>query len=335
MKEFSSRSLPWLFLAAFLVLSVYIVYQQATNANAVALDVHVERHNRMLEGNSEFFNPWQYRIFSTYVAEAFYQVLAVVRSSTTKIEAFLLLRVIQNLLIFLAAEWYFRRLGVVNPLLRLTGHLMIGFSMAHSIFQSDLSFNTYFDILFYLAAALVILYERTSLLLVIVPFAALNRETSALIPVMLLASIRDLNQADWKKVLRTAVICGVLFVVVFVGVRYYYGYQKAVGIHGMDSFTDFLNFNLTFKRFYLELIGTLNFIPLIIVLFLARLPWLLRRWFWVIVPAWFGIHLAFSTAIETRLFLVPNILIFIPAFLLLVEQWYTERPNTSNNPSTT
>jgi hypothetical protein len=326
MKELNSRGLFWLFLAAFLILSIYIVYQQATNSSAVALDIHVERHEQMLQGTSEFFNPWQYRVFSTYVAEAFYQVIAAVRSSTTKIEAFLLLRVLQNILIFFAAEWYFRRLSISNPFVRLCGHLLIGFAMAHAIFQSDLSFNTYFDVLFYLVAACLIIERRTSWLFVLIPIAALNRETSALIPVMLLASIRDLRDPRLKNIVLTSIIGGVLFVIVFISIRYYYGYQKAVGIHGMNSFTDFLKFNLTFKRLYLELIGTLNFLPLMVVIFLKRLPWLLRRWFWVVVPVWFAIHLAFSTAIETRLFLVPYILIFVPSFLLLIEQWYRVEP---------
>jgi hypothetical protein len=151
-----------------------------------------------------------------------------------------------------------------------------------------------------------------------------NRETSLLIPAMLV-----LPFIQWKerKIPRAILVPGLLstlvFFVAFISVRVYYGYRAPEGINGMTSVSEYLLFNLRFFRLYPELIGTLAFLPLVIIIFLKRLPRLLQYWFWIICPAWFGIHFVYSTAVETRLFLVPQILVFIPAFLWLIENWYT------------
>jgi hypothetical protein len=114
-----------------------------------------------------------------------------------------------------------------------------------------------------------------------------------------------------------------------VAVRAYFGYQPAVGIHGMTSPKDFFMFNITFFRMYPLLLGTLSVIPIVVMFNLGNLPAILRHWFWLIVPFWFLIHLAKGTAVETRLFLVPQVIIFLPAFLLLIDHWYVENLNPS------
>ncbi|MBX2971064.1 MAG: hypothetical protein KF803_16980 [Cyclobacteriaceae bacterium] len=313
-----------LILMLYSLLSVYIVYEQATDANAIDLQRQEERHLRMLEGNSEFFNPWQYRMFSTVVTEGFYRVIHAIVPTVDRTQCFLLFRFLQNLLIFFVADYYFRALAVHNPLLRLVGVTLLGVSMAHSVFQSDLSFNTYFDILFYVLGALLILREKYVWLIPLMAVAAFNRETSALIPAMLVVlHINWPKLSIPKPVLLYGLASGLVFVFVFVGVRLYYGFQPAEGIHGMRSITDYLIFNLKFFRMYPELIGTLLIVPFVIVFYLKRLPAVIQKWFWLVCPIWFVIHLCYSTAVETRLFLVPQALIFIPALLILVEGWYT------------
>lgn len=315
-----------LFLACYLVISIYVVFKQSTDLNAVDLPRQEERHQRMLDGNSEFFNPWQYRILSTYLVESFYQGAHAVVPKVNRIAAFLGFRVIQNILILMVLHLYLMALGIRNPWLILCGLILTGFCLATSIFQSDLSFNTYFDILFYLIAAWLIIKKKLIWLIPLIPLAALNRETSLLIPFMALAPYvpYTIKQIP-KKTLLIVVSSLMLFACVFVSVRMVYGYQPAAGIHGMSSFFDYLKYNLTFFRLYPELAGTLTFIPVIVIVFLNRLPMILKQWFWLICPAWFAIHLAYSTAVETRLFLVPQILIFIPAFLWLIENWYSSK----------
>jgi hypothetical protein len=133
---------------------------------------------------------------------------------------------------------------------------------------------------------------------------------------------------NWKeckiplRIFMIGLFSGIIFLIVFFGVRMYYGYQSPEGINGMYTFTDYFFFNIRFLRMYPELIGTLAIIPFVVLIYLKRLPPLLIQWFWVICPVWFLIHLSYSTAVESRLFLVPQCLVFIPGFLVLVEQWY-------------
>lgn len=313
----------WLTLVCFILLSSYVVYKQATDLNAISLDEQVARHQRMLAGESEFFNPWQYRILSMYVVEGFHQGLHLLSARMDKPVSFLLFRFLQTLLIFYIAKSYYEALAIRNPWLILSGMLIMAFSMAHSVFQSDLSFNTYFDILFYLIAGLLIIRKKYPWIIPLMVLAALNRETSLLIPGMLIIPF-----ITWKpfhiqrNILWISAFAGLAFAICFIGVRMYFGYPPAEGINGMKGLTDYLFFNLRFFRTYPELMGTLAFLPLVVILFLKRLPIILQQWFWVVCPVWFLIHFAYSTAVETRLFLVPQVLIFIPAFLWLIENWY-------------
>lgn len=323
---------PWFVFICFAILSAYVVYKQATDLHAISLEEQVIRHERMLNGESEFYNPWQYRIFSTWVVEVFHTILHTANTRIDKSISFLFFRFLQNIFIFIIAWRYYTALGMRNPWLLLSGLLIMSFCMAHSVFRSDLSFNTYFDILFYLLAALLIIKKKIEWLVPLMFFAALNRETSLLIPAMLLIGYITFKpfKIDYK-VLKITLAALLAFFIAFVGVRLYYGYQPPTGIHGMHTPMDFFVFNLKFKTMYPELVGTLAFVPLVVIIFLKRMPILLKQWFWIVCPAWFIIHLAYSTAVETRLFLVPQTLIFIPAFLWLIEHWYNHQIPSREN----
>lgn len=326
MKLSYSTGNEWLKILLYSIISAYIVYQQATHTDAITLDEQLVRHQRMLDGNSEFFNPWQYRIFSTYFSEAVADAIHFVVPSIGKAISFLGIRFVQNIVIFMLAGLYFRRLGIDNPWLRLSGNLILGFCMAHSVFASDLSINTYFDIIFYLLAAIWILRGKYFWVVPLMFFAALNRETAALIPLMMV-----IPAINWKERLIdknrfwAGAAGGVIFLIVFFGVRAYYGHREAMGINDMNSIKEFLIFNLTFKRMYLQMVGTLAFLPIVVILFLNKLSPTLRTWFWIVVPVWFAVHLCYAAAVESRLFLVPQALIFVPGFLQIVNRWYTEQ----------
>ncbi len=315
----TNPSFRLLWLVLILLLSAFVVYEHATNCLAISADVQIERHERMLAGESEFFNPWQYRVFSMWVLEAVIQVYEGVLPGKPAILPYLFLHYLQIVLIFYLCIWYIRLLGIQNYYLIACGLSIIGFCMANSYFKSDLSFNTYFDIAFYLLAAILIIKKQVLWIIPLTLVAALNRETSGFIPFMLLApysaeALKNTPRQGWLIVGASLV----LFVSVFVAVRLFYGFQPGLGINGMSSPRDFLVFNLTFFRLYPLLIGTLGIVPIIVLFGLRDLPPLLRSWFWLIVPAWFIIHFIKSNAMETRLFLVPQILIFVPALLLLV-----------------
>lgn len=311
-----------LFPLFFLILSFYIVYEQATSTLAIDMAEQVLRHKRMLAGTSEFFNPWQYRIFSTYLLEFMVIIFSEISFLENSYIPYFFLRFLQNLAIFFVAYQYYRTLNLNSRYLIILGILLLGYNMSNSVFMSDLSFNTYFDILFYLIAGYLILTDKKIWILPLMIIAAFNRETSALIPFMVIISAIDFKNFKIKEKNGLYIGLGALFVflLVFVSLRIYYGMPASTGIHGMNSPIEFLKFNLTFFRMYPQLFGTLGIIPLLVILRFNLLSPPLKMFFLIIVPIWFIIHFVKSQAMETRLFLVPQALIFIPAILQIIEK---------------
>lgn len=301
-------------------LSLYVLYEQVVNCHAIDMATQLFRHNNVLEGKSEFFNPWQYRVLSVYLVE--FLQLFFLRIFDNHYYAFYFLRFLQNLAIFVVAYKYYKALELKSDFLIVLGILLLGYNMSHSVFQSDLSLNTYFDVLFYLLTGYLIVMNKALWILPLIVIAALNRETSILIPILLAGCAIDFTN---KKIanrqnIKIAVWSLVFFMIIFISLRLYYGMPSAVGIHGMQSPLEYLKFNLTFFRMYPELFGTLGIIPLIVILRFKSLNNYLRTFFFLLVPVWFIIHFLKSTAVETRLFLVPQALVFIPACLKIIEK---------------
>ena len=84
---------------------------------------------------------------------------------------------LQNAALFLLAAFFYRRLGL-SERAAACGMAVLAWAIVHSFFNSDLSFNTFSDILFYLIAGLLILARRDMWILPLSVLAILNRETS-------------------------------------------------------------------------------------------------------------------------------------------------------------
>ncbi|MBW2202094.1 MAG: hypothetical protein JRF71_14910, partial [Deltaproteobacteria bacterium] len=69
-----------------------------------------------------------------------------------------------------------------------------------------------------------------------------------------------------------------------------------------------------------RLFATLGIIPLLAVIGYQKWTKQLKIFFWVIVPVWFIIHLFGSVIAESRLFLVPYAMVFIPGALLFAQK---------------
>ncbi|RED97077.1 hypothetical protein C7460_113126 [Marinoscillum furvescens DSM 4134] len=308
------------------LLSGYVVYEHVTDGDAVPWELQLNRHQRKVAGESPFYNPWQYRVLSTAVVQGALDLTKATVPVLSPRVVFYGIHFLQILAICLLSVAYFRQLGVSNPMLQIVGLILISYSMASSAYKSDLSFDTYFDVIAYLCAALLILKERYVWVVPLMLLAALNRETSGLIPLMILVPLGTSHPRMFARSRLIAVGAAMLvYGVAFVAVRWYFGLQPAVGIHGMTSASEYLWFNLSFARLVPLLLGTLSVVPLIVVWRLGQVHSVLRGWFWLIVPIWVVIHFLKSTVVETRLFLVPQIIIFVPAFLTLVERWYEDR----------
>lgn len=291
------------------------------------------RHQRLLAGDSPFFNPWQYRILAPYATEAIAQIVSILGLSTpqTYFIAFMGVRFAEHLLIFGLAFLFYRKF-TPNPFLILFSFIILSYAMSRAVFDSDLSISTYSDVIFFLLAAVFLWYNRP--LWWFIPLcilAAFNRETAILIPVFLIAdainwrgfqsSIRSLPQ------LKIGALCLTLFTVIFVGLRIHYGYPPRIT---PDIFYIlWLNCYLGHTHFWT--FGMFNILPLLTFIAFKRLPIRLKLLFWVIVPIWFIIHYSMTACHESRLFLVPTILVFMPAALVLVEKYTTLQHQTTNS----
>ncbi len=89
---------------------------------------------------------------------------------------------------------------MTNNWLVFFGLIFISLSMGNGVIASDLTFNTYLDINFYLLSACIIVYKKSpAWLLPIIFLAALNRETSMMIPFLFFISYIDFFGIVQKK----------------------------------------------------------------------------------------------------------------------------------------
>lgn len=248
-------------------------------------------------------------------------------------------RFLQDLLVLWLVYVYLLHF-VRNETLVWLALIMLTLFLGNSVVDSDLTFNTYMDITVYLCAALVIVRNMSGWWIVpITIVGALNRETSILIPAVYFCAKADWTQ--WPGIgkilfgnVQSLLITGisyVLFVIIFVVIRSYYGYAPA-STWRMAPGIPMLRMNMfspVSVKSYMELFGVFAFLPLWSLLIFRRMTYNLQVFFIVIAPVWFVIHLSSAIAYQTRLFLVPTILVFIPAVLAYVEQEVSKRALTN------
>jgi len=238
-------------------------------------------------------------------------------------------RFLQHLLIFWLAFQYIS-LFVRNKALILLGIMIIPLLMGNAVMDSDLAFNSYMDIILYLWAGLIIVKGYNGWWIVLITFiGALNRETSLLIPLIYFTS--QVNWENWKSpiqllmekknVILVAAISSILFIVVFVSIRTYYGYQPQTEWRVPAGWA-MLKLNLfssVSAKTYGEMFGVFGFLPIWCLLIFKKIPKILQIFFITLIPIWFGVHLISVVAYQSRLFLVPTLLIFLPAVLNYIE----------------
>ncbi len=274
----------------------------------------LQRHLAVLEGHAG--NPWQYRVLAPYLISPVMGILERLHIPNHIAASFILFRVIQDTFILLLSFAYYRKLGLPSSG-ALIGMALLAWAMSYSHYDSDLEFNLFFDIIFYLLAGLCILQRRFTWVVPITLLAALNRETSGLIPVLLLAvSMFALEKEARRRATTVSLAAFFTYAVVFVGLRLLYGRQELLLPYGHHPGLDLLQYNLFRAVTWRQLIATLSIIPVIAVVGYKRWTLQLRAFFWAIVPIWFIVHAFGSVMAEARLFLVPQAMVFIPGALL-------------------
>jgi hypothetical protein len=282
----------------------------------------LQRHRAVLEGSS--IDPWQYRILSEYAVEGALRLARRLPVTQPDPVAFVAFRVLQNVVLLLLAAAYYRRLGLSRYLV-LLGMSLLAVGVSYGFHDADLQFNTYSDVIFYLLAALAILGGRILWILPIAGLAALNRETSLLIPFMTLAD-RFVPPAKGpsRKSLLVAAGSLALSATILITLRLAYGPRP----HGMTATIglNLLQHNLGRPQSWVFLFATFGILPIMALASAPAWPRAVRANFWAIVPVWFVVHAFAAVIAETRLFLVPHALVFIPGALFGIAYWGSRDP---------
>jgi hypothetical protein len=247
---------------------------------------------------------------------------------------FVLFRFVEHLFIYFLA-WKLWRYFVKSEWLIFLGINFLALALGNAVTAADLSFNTYMDIILYLLTANIIVYNKNkNWIIPIALLAAFNRETGILIPALYFISKTDFTEFNLKKFnlnnirwpqTNTWILTStayLIFISIFLGLRIHYGYQPQQ-VWKVPAGLAMLKLNMASAvglKAYMELIGTFAVIPLIILYRFKHFPALLKKWFLFLTPIWFLIHYVSVVAYQTRLFMVPFILIMLPMILWLVEK---------------
>jgi hypothetical protein len=305
-----------------------------------------ERHLRILEGNSYFYNPWQYRILSAYMAESFIQLF---RHSGIKYEyfwGFFTFRTLLNLILFMLLYRYTASISN-NPYLNLLFISISFYFLIHSDFDSDLNFNTIIDVILYLLTLYILqTNKKISWIIVLTILGALNRETSIFIPFILLiwnlsfsyeAGILQISEKR-QHTFTLFLINFVLFSAIFISLRLIYGYRSPLIEPSLDLFWVNLKFigditELNDKNAYYQTFTAGIFIVFIVGSGMFKLNKEKRVIFFSIVPTWIILHLFLGRLVEARLLLVPIVSICMPFLAEIIAKYNNNLtvPVTSNS----
>lgn len=357
-------------LVSLLLASFYPIYKNYYYARGTQ---QYERHIRFMEGNSEFFNPWQYRVLCPLLIESAKWAYdhsidklipaetvihfddkkaadetAVFQSQLNNKETFIYLLIFIAFRLALHAAIYALGFALFACFTRsnwLIGFtlLFVSFCMGNGAHNSDLSFNTYMDLVLFLWMACVILYRKNDWwILPITILGALNRETALLIPGLyfLAAAVmrpegKPLFGWQWLRIpaprVWTVTLASLaVFFAIFLAIRNYYGFRAPdlVSVHQVPLGLRLLKLNLLSGqavKTYFEIYGVLGMLPLTALLSFRYNSMLLRIWALPLVPVWLGVHLIGSMAAESRYYLIPLMLVLLPMLLEMIEREYNKR----------
>ncbi len=281
--------------------------------------VQLPRHMAVLYGDAP--NPWQYRVLSEWILEAFIYISSnLLRLENAASISLLGFRLVQNFILLTVAYIYFVKLGITKAV-SIYGIFLLAGGMLHIFYQSDLSFNTYFDVIFYLLAGVLILDEKYEWVPVLMIAASLNRETSVMIPVLLIAWAWLRKSSNWTKALISGLIGLLVWGLVFAALHMYYPNAPMfkLGDEILPGWALF-RYNLSVPKMSILLLQTLGFLPLIGIIAYRYWNLFVRICFLLLVPVWIAIHAFSSVWAETRVFLVLLSMAFIPAVLPFIDQ---------------
>jgi hypothetical protein len=319
------RRLVLLVGAAALLLGLFTTYEHVMARGLAYVDVDGEQWRRLqafLAG--EAGNPIQYRVLTSYLLALSIRLGEALALPHPVLVSFVGLRIVEDTAIFALAFAYYRALGLSVPHAFL-GLSLLAWGMSYGHHNADLRHDTYLDVACYLAAAQLILAGRYAWLTPLTLVAALNRETSGLIPFLLLAHLLWRRHArpgrsalDSRELLFVALPL-VTWLAVFVGLRLAFPAQRLLVPNGVHQGLELLVYNLTEHKTWVQLVAVLGILPALALWAYPKWPDSLRAFALALVPVWFAVHFVGAVAAESRLFLVPQALVFVPGALFLAQ----------------
>jgi hypothetical protein len=264
----------------------------------------------------EGVDPWEYRLLSNWGAQVSLDAAKAVGFHHPYVVGFEAFRLLQNLVIF-AAMWILLRRFGFDALPAALGLGLLAWAMTQALHNTGLQFNSYGDLAFYLVAAILILDRRYAWIVPLTVAAALNRETSGLIPVMLIAvGIAHGARTDGgRRAIGYGAAALALYAITIASVRLIVGSAPLFKPFNLSPGLDYVRYNLRSGLTWEYLFRTLNIVPFIALAGLGRWPRELKAFALAIVPVWAVAHLFASILAETRLLLVPYAVVFVPGAL--------------------
>ncbi|MBI2422064.1 MAG: hypothetical protein HYV27_04470 [Candidatus Hydrogenedentes bacterium] len=304
------------------LLSLITVFNQVKSLGLSWQEAHyTQRLEAVLQGTAPA--PGAYRILSDGATVLLYRAAAWCGLPRATGLTFIAIRLAQNLAIFAMCVLYYRRLGI-PVYLSLLGVSGLAWGMTHSNFNSDLSINIYTELILYLIAAYALLAGRLTWIVPITVIGALNRETSLFIPVLLLAAY-----VETRPVLQMPArifAAGLAALAVFLLIQG--GLHLLLDSSGLPPHSSgearglpLLWHNLSSAQVWSGVFGVMGVFPVLALAGWRHWPHPLRAFAITLVPGWMLLHFAFAAAGESRFFLVPQALVFVPAALWVLLAW--------------
>jgi hypothetical protein len=304
-----------LFSIVFFALITVVIQEQALGLPYLEGE-QWKRHVAVLNDTAQ--NPWNYRPLADWLVEPALIASRALHVPHAVATGFIAMRMMQNILIFAAGWFYYRMLGL-GERQSIIGLLVLSFCFLHALPHADLSFNTYFDLLFYLIAAILVVQQRYLWLIPLAALASCNRETGLVIPMMsvLPALYSEGRKAVTRRRWIEAGIGTLLFLAVFTAIRIVR--HKDVGDWakrwGNEQGWPTLSMNLHNLETWIFAAVIFSILPLFSIVRFRSLPLLLKSFWWPLVPVWVLVHYLSVYAGEVRYYLVPMAVVLIPALL--------------------
>lgn len=336
------KKLTW---AVILISAFAVCYLHTIQIGVKYLEngYQIIRHDAMISG-TETVNPWQYRILTEWLVEGFLQLTNGLRLPLANALAFILFRILTDILMFWIFLKYLREW--IDPMcekkpdaacLAILAIMVSGYEWC--FFDSGFRYNIYWDVIFYLLAGIILIrlafwdFKRLWMMPILLFFAALNRETSAGILLMFgLVLIEHVKRCYLFKICRFPwwwkdgssipikyfLLSGVAWLAGFLLPRILFGLRHMMAGYGHPAGIDLFLFNIRSISIISPLIAFTS-IPLIALAGWRSWPKLLQSWGIVIGAVWM-IHWFVGIVAETPLFLVPWFLIVGPAIYFTIKK---------------